>query len=56
MQQLHSICSSSSTLIDQYKKDFQSIGDYQQDSVQQNNENIRTILSTCTRSVGKYKK
>ncbi|CAF0767907.1 unnamed protein product [Rotaria sordida] len=53
MQQLCSTRSAGSTLIDQYIKDCQSIGDNLQINVQRINEDIRTILSTCSQSVGK---
>ncbi|CAF2997874.1 unnamed protein product [Rotaria sp. Silwood2] len=52
MQQLCSTRSTGSTLIDQYVKDCQSIGDSLQINVQRINEDIRTMFSTCNRSVG----
>jgi hypothetical protein len=53
MQQFRSTRSTSSTLIDQYTNDCRSIGESLQMNVQRITEDIRTILSTCNRSVGK---
>ncbi|CAF4495900.1 unnamed protein product [Rotaria socialis] len=52
MQQLSSTHSTSSTLIEHYIKDCQSIGDSLQINVQRMTEDIRTMFSTCNRSVG----
>jgi hypothetical protein len=53
MQQLRSTRSTSSTLIDQYINDCRSIGDNLQINLQRITEDIRTMFSTCNRSVGK---
>ena len=45
--------SSSSTLIDQYTTDCQSIGEALHANVQQLTDDAQTMLSTCHRSVGK---
>jgi len=52
MQQLRSIRSTSSTLIDQYINDCRSIEDNLQVNIQRITEDIRIMLSTCNRSVG----
>ncbi|CAF0743438.1 unnamed protein product [Rotaria sp. Silwood1] len=52
MQQICATRSASSILIDQYINDCQSIGDSLQTNVQRIDEDIRTMLSICNRSVG----
>ena len=54
-EQLQSIRTTSSTLIGQYMKDCQAIGDSLQTNVQQIDENIRTIVSNWNRLLGKDK-
>jgi hypothetical protein len=53
MKQLRSTRSTGSSLIDQYINDCRAVGDSLQVNVQRLTDDIRTMLSACSRSTGK---
>lgn len=53
MQQLRSTRSTASSLIDQYVTDCRSVGDCLQVNIQRMTEDMRSMLSNYSRSIGK---